>query len=463
MSCHSGRVVIALSGTLSLIDDTMIKSRRLTDDYIHAMPPAPERDGKPSTKLYKDAGRGAVDNLWLRVTTGGAKTWALCARFPSKPRNPILRKIGRWPAVTLNEARDVARGWNVDIAKGIDPQEKKAAEDRERRAQQEKEAREEARKKAGTFENVAEAYIEKRVKQMRSGRNVAQTIRRYLVKRWGKLPVSEISKTDVIELLEDVEKRHGTYAAHKAYSFARALFTWLLLREDPRHPTLGLTANPCIGVQPDKFIGKREPRQRTFEPSEIRLMWEATAAGTYPVDPYVRLLLILGCQRDELSRAAWSEFDLDAATWKLLETRTKNAEVRVIPLPAMAADILRSLPRFTGSSYVFTTTGGRVPWRSYGPTKQRLEAKITALNGGASIGDWRFHDLRRSMRSNLSAIPTISPIVAELMIGHRQQGLARVYDQHKYETEQRAGFEAWCSRLRSIVEPRPGNVVELRA
>jgi hypothetical protein len=66
------------------------------------------------------------------------------------------------------------------------------------------------------------------------------------------------------------------------------------------------------------------------------------------------------------------------------------------------------------------------------------------------------------MRTNLSAISMISPLVAELMIGHAQRGVLAVYDVHRYADEQRAGFEAWASRLRSIVEPQPDNVVAFR-
>jgi hypothetical protein len=44
----------------------------------------------------------------VRVTCGGAKAWVLSARFPSKPQNPTLRKIGDRPATKLDEARNVA-------------------------------------------------------------------------------------------------------------------------------------------------------------------------------------------------------------------------------------------------------------------------------------------------------------------------------------------------------------------
>jgi integrase len=440
----------------------MATPRRLTNDYIATVPPASLKDGKPTYVLYSDVGRGAVSNLRLRITSGDAKAWVLSARFPSKPQNPTLRKIGDWPAMKLDEARDVAIEWNQLIKKKIDPQEHAQARAREERAKAEEAAREEARRKAGTFANAAENYIARRVSKMRTDKDIARVIRQDLIRRWGKLPVTEISKTDVIELLEDIEATQGRYSAHRAFAHARALFTWLLEREDPKRPTLGIITNPCIGVDPNKFIKKREPRQRTLSPAEIRLLWQATETATYPVAPYVRLLLILGCRRNELADATWEEFDFEAATWKLVETRIKNNETRIIPLPRTALDILRALPRFAGP-YLFSASGGRTPWCSYDASKKAVDRRITALNGDVPISNWRYHDLRRTMRTNLSAIPTISPIVAELMIGHAQKGVLAVYDQHKYTDEQRAGFEAWCARLRGIVEPQPDNVVTLRA
>jgi integrase len=445
----------------------MATPRRLTNEYIAGIPVAPLRDRKPTYLLHPDVGRGAVSNLRLRVTSGGAKAWVLSARFPSKPRNPTLRKIGEWPAMPLDEARDIAIEWNQLIKRKIDPQEHAQARAREERAKAEAATREEARRKAGTFASAAENYITRWVSKLRTENAVARVIRQDLIKRWGKLPVTEISKTDVIELLEDMERMQGTYAAHRAFAHARALFTWLLLREDPKRPTLGITANPCIGVDPNAFIKSREPRQRIFTPSEIRLIWQATEGeptATYPIGSYVRLLLILGCRRNELVNAMWPEFDLDAATWKLVETRVKNNETRTVPLPGMALDILRALPRFAGGPYIFTASGGRAPWTSYDAGKKAVDRRITAIHGGVPISNWRYHDLRRTMRTNLSAIPTISPIVAELAIGHRQQGLLKVYDQHKYESELRDAFERWCARLRSIVDLQPNNnIVALRA
>ena len=67
------------------------------------------------------------------------------------------------------------------------------------------------------------------------------------------------------------------------------------------------------------------------------------------------------------------------------------------------------------------------------------------------------------MRTGLSAIPSISDLVRELVIGHTKPGLHKVYDQYAYLDEKRFALDAWAVRLRGIVSPKADNVVELRA
>jgi integrase len=446
-------------------------TRRLTDEYVKTLPiPAP-KDGKPCYALWWDNGRGAIPSLALRITSGGARTWVLVARYPSgkrdgKRHNPTARRIGGWPGLRLPEAREIAFDWNAMIDRGIDPQEKAEEEARAKQAERLEREREEARKKAGTFSNVAEKYIARVTPQMRTGHDAARIIRNDLLSRWGNKPAGEISRTDVIDLVEDISER-GLYAAHAAFNQARSIFAWLLMREDPRRPQYGIESNPCSDLDLDKLLGsQRKPRSRTLTNDEIALLWRATEGDPltgYPINQYTRLLLILGVRRNELAKAKWEEFSLadpEKATWRLEATRTKNEEPRVIPLPRAAVDILNALPRFSGS-FVFSGTSGRTPISNFSRLKEEIDKKVTTVNDGKPIAPWRFHDLRRSMRTHLSAITTISPIVAELMIGHVQKGMLRVYDQHKYTDEMRTGFAAWCSKLRTITEPTPDNVRQM--
>jgi hypothetical protein len=74
---------------------------------------------------------------------------------------------------------------------------------------------------------------------------------------------------------------------------------------------------------------------------------------------------------------------------------------------------------------------------------------------------FKIHDIRRTVRTGLSAVPNISDLVRELVIGHTKPGLHKVYDQYAYLDEKRFALDAWAARLRSIIEPPRANVVEL--
>jgi hypothetical protein len=89
--------------------------------------------------------------------------------------------------------------------------------------------------------------------------------------------------------------------------------------------------------------------------------------------------------------------------------------------------------------------------RGSDPTKVKLES-------------WRIHDIRRSVRTHLSAIEVPEgDIVRELILAHRQPHLHQIYDQHLYFEEKKTALDRWAARLRGIVEPASSNVVQLSA
>ena len=85
--------------------------------------------------------------------------------------------------------------------------------------------------------------------------------------------------------------------------------------------------------------------------------------------------------------------------------------------------------------------------------KQRLDA-ISGVTG------WVFHDLRRTVRTRISAIPA-EEHVREALLAHGRRGIQAHYDQHKYRDEKRDLLERWEKVLLSIVDPPPSDVTDL--
>jgi integrase len=100
-------------------------------------------------------------------------------------------------------------------------------------------------------------------------------------------------------------------------------------------------------------------------------------------------------------------------------------------------------------------TGGRKTIRSFGLYKAAIDARATGLT------NWRFHDLRRTARTNLASLG-VTPFIAELILGHQQRGVHKVYDVHRYQSEKRDALERWASKLRTIITPPPANVVAIK-
>jgi len=407
-----------------------------TDRYLRSLRPAP-RDKR---LVHWDA---ASPSFGCRVTDRGVVSFFVMRRMPGNPR-PVRVVLGRYPEVSLATARKLATTALGDLVAGVHPKQRQ----RERRV--------------NTFAALAAEFLRRPAAgKLRTAAAIEKVIRKHLLPRWGSRAAAEIKRADVIVMLEEIDQRSGPYMAAKILAFASSIYRFAITRE------LGnITSNPCQFIRPSEFVGAMAPRQRVLTDSEIALIWRATRGevrngieSTYPGGLFVRLLLLTAVRRSEAARMAWSEVDLDSALWVIPAHRTKSGAPHEVPLSPLVVNLLRSLPRFTAGDFVFSTTGGRTPIKGFHQFKGAIDARAAKL-APPGLTDWRFHDLRRTARTNLASLG-ISPFIAELILGHQQKGVQRVYDLHRYQSEKRDALERWASKLRDIVEPPPENVTQL--
>jgi len=413
----------------------------LTDRLLRSLGPA--ELGK--RRVIWDA---AHVSFGVRVTDKGVRTFFVMRRLKGEAY-PIRVALGRFPELSLAKARRLATVVLGDLASGKHPKERER-EEQERKAERE---RVEAACKANTFASLASLYIQRHAAKKRTAVAIAQVIERHLMPCWGSQIVTEIKRADVIALIERVADRSGPEAARQVLTYAGAVFNFGLARDFG-----GLDRNPCHLVKKRALIGEPKPRQRVLSEAELRLIWQATDGPierTYPVGPFVRLLLLTAARRSEVAKATWDEIDLGKALWVIPAHRMKVDQDHAVPLAPMAVELLKSLPRFS-SDFVFTVTG-RNPINGFGGFKVGIDRRIARISP-ASIGDWRFHDLRRTARTYMATLG-VSPFIGELVIGHRQKGVHAIYDVHRYQAEKRDALERWAAKLRGIVEPQPDNVL----
>jgi integrase len=397
---------------------------------------------------------------------------------------PARRAVGDAKKLTLVAARKIARRWLDLVEQGIDPHEQERETERVRAAAKAAEAA----LLENTLEKVAEAWF-RHISDQRKSAEVERDVRRAFLQRWADRPVTEITQADIETVVASM--RDTPAQARNVLGYAKRMLKWA-----SRQSRFGLAESPAEKLEAADLVGKKRRGDRVLTDDELRLLWRAVGRlrtqrlrdeddelsnwfpGDYPFGPLFRLLVLTGQRKSEVANARWREFDLPRRLWTIPAERMKSGAAHVVPLTDEMVAIVDSLPRPTSKKrdhdHLFSTTGGARPVNSFGKVKTRIDRRMLSATralaraSGSDADDvdlpgWTIHDIRRTMRTNLSALP-IPDRVAEAMIAHAAPELHRVYDLHKYVEEKRRGFELWSAHLRGILRrPDPGsNVVTLQ-
>lgn len=369
-----------------------------------------------------DAG---APGLRLRVAPTGAKSWVCRLRIKGGPMK--VSTLGRWPEMSLAEARVAARALAVEAAKGVPPASV-------------------AEVKPKTWGELLAEYVALELPKLRSGADVRRVLEKETA-GWSDRPLASIGRKDVVALLDGIAGRGAGVQANRVLAFTRRVFSWAMARGE-------VEANPAAGVEKP---GVEVKRDRVLSDAEVRDLWRGLERVALPWAPMARLLLLTGQRLREVAEATWSEFDLEAATWTIPATRAKNGERHMVPLSPLAIEVLRGLPRL--GDFVITTTGDR-PVSGFAKALLAVQAGMVAEaadRAGEAVRPmepWTFHDLRRTAASGMAAAGARVEAI-ERVLNHRTGltvgGLVRVYNRHTYEDEKREALQLWASRLASLV------------
>jgi integrase len=204
-------------------------------------------------------------------------------------------------------------------------------------------------------------------------------------------------------------------------------------------------------------------RKRVLKDDELRCLWGAASKIGWPMGSAIQLLVLTCARRDEIGSLRWTE--IDAGRNQILLkgvdgsqtgdsddlTRTKNGEDHIIPLSAMARELLDAVPRLTGSPFVFSTTAA-TPISGWSKLKARID-KMMRAELGDEFEPWRLHDLRRTAATGLERLG-VSLQVTEALLGHTagsKGGIAGIYQLHNYAEEKRAAIEKWGRHVATLV------------
>lgn len=371
-----------------------------------------------------------LPGFYLVVQPSGAKSWAVRYRYGGRPKKLTL---GTYPALDLTDARDAARQALQALAKGDDP------------AATKRKAKREAAEGRDLVENVVAEFLERHAKAKRTYAEIRRMLDREVVPKWRGRRIQDITRRDVIDLVDGLTDRGIGRMTNMVFSVVRKLFRWCIERGI-------VAASPVAGMRPPVAEVSRD---RVLSDDELRRFWRAAGGLGYPFGPLVRLLLITGQRLGEVTGMAWSEIDLNARIWRLPRERVKNDRAHDVPLSDLAVETLNSLPKIAGTHALVFTTTGETAVSGFSRAKRNLDSAI-AEDGGGEVPPWTLHDLRRTVATNMQRLG-IPPHVTEAVLNHKSgtiRGVAAIYARHDYANEKREALDAWSDHLRKVVGAR---------
>ena len=299
-------------------------SNALSAAFLRSAPPGRHADG---------------NGLYLFVQPSGTRSWI--QRLVVRGRRRELG-LGSLALVPLAEAREKALANRKLARQGGDPLAEK-------------------RRTEGipTFAEAAMRVLEQKRDGWRGRRHHREwmsSLRRFAFPRIGKMPVSDVTSADVLEILTPIWHRKAS-SARRVRQRLRAVLEWAVAMEFRFD-------NPCDRIGP--VLGPQQDvteHMQALPHGEVAAAIRTVQAATVPEVAKLafEFLVLTAARWSEVRWAEWEEIDRDAGVWTVPARRMKANRQHRVPLCGRALEILeaaRTLGEGTGP-LVFTRRGGK--------------------------------------------------------------------------------------------------------
>jgi integrase len=347
------------------------------------------------TERYFDADPRSPRGLLLRVTSAGAKAWALRYRVADtkQARELTIGDVSSW---RIAQVRQRCHELRREIDAGGDPLGER-----------------EERREAATVADLVERFI---VEAMPSRAPRTQAEYRAMLRDWilpaiGNRKVEAVRREDIEKLHRKITEAGKERRANSVKSLCSTIFAQAIvwrMRDD----------NPTTNVKGNAEHG----RERYLAPEEVTRLyavlerWRSRQPDSVDI---VVLALLTGARRGELLGMRWVDVDLTTGIWTKPHPTTKQRQVHRTPLSQDAVTVLRRRRNEHTDDFVFRDRGVKTH-------SNRFENHWREIRAEAGLTDVRFHDLRHSFASHLAGAGLSLPTIGR-MLGHSKPQTTQRY------------------------------------
>jgi len=344
--------------------------------------------------------------LIIRVTDVGTKTFYAYKRIARQA--PRRLKLGRYPDMTIEQARRTAKGLISEMAEGIHPRDKEKEAKRKTKVEKLSNI---------TLQAVFDDYFAAK-KNLKEG-----TIKDYKIirdvsfKDWKDKSIRDISR-DLITNKHNQLGRKSEARANNAMRVLRALFNFAIQEYIDTDGNPIFTDNPVTKLSHNNAWFRVERRRQLIKTHELGNWFNAVLSlkgkdkrgQAETVRDYLILLILTGLRREEASKLKWRNIDFGDKT--LTVNDTKNREIHILPLSDYLFDILNNRrANDPDGKYVFpskTSKSGHLINANKQIQKVKDETGI----------DFSAHDLRRTF-ATIAEGRDISAYALKRLLNHK--------------------------------------------
>jgi integrase len=277
-------------------------------------------------------GDGGGLYLWVKPT--GGKLWRWSYRFDGKEK---LMSLGKYPDVSLAQARERHSEARKLFATGVDPMAQRKAEKTAEKAAIE-----------NSFQSVAAQWLQ-HWQDGKSPRHVEYIKRRMdadILPRLGPRPIAEIEAPELVAMANAIQDRGARDIAKRALETVGQVFRFGIAHGYSKR-------NPASEIRPSDIL--RSTRKVNYSRVDARelpalLRNIEVYQGTHVTRLAMKLIALTFVRTSELIGAKWTEFDLEAGRWNIPPERMKMRTLHIVPMTSQALEVLDTLRTLTGES-----------------------------------------------------------------------------------------------------------------
>jgi integrase len=336
------------------------------------------RNAKPGNKLKTLFDGGG---LYLAIMPGGSRLWRMKYRHDGKAG---LLSFGKYPDVSLEQARSYRDEARKLLANGVNPSQAKRAQKAASKMQA-----------ANSFEVIAREWFARHAQDwaVSHANKTMSRLENYIFPFIGGRPITELTAPEYLAVFRKLEERNILETAHRVRSLCGQIQRYAIA-------TGRAERNPIADLAGALPPSRAKHMAAITEPAKVAELLRAMEGhkGTFVVSCALRIAPYVFVRPGELRQAKWADIDFDKAEWRYTVSKTKTDHI--VPLAHQVVAILKELHQLTGQGvYVFPSERG-------GGRPMSDAAIIAALRSvGIPKDEMTGHGFRAMARTSAQNLP----------------------------------------------------------